>query len=115
MCKDYSKFVEEEIKKRLNNGFEYGKTREVLEFNGRKRIDEMEKELSSCRNLVYTNKKIESGEVRYTLYFVYSKRNGTAYAITFREKTRVITVFHLGKKTLLKYHRKRFINKEGLN
>lgn len=74
--------------------------------------EEIIKELLSPENLKFVEKQERDNETRYALFFVYSKRSGRVYVITFRDKLRVITAYPLGKKTLFRYNKKRFINKD---
>lgn len=108
MSKDYSERVKEIIRNFKNKGFEFGKTEKYLKHRIGISFKEMEEELQTCKNLIFTEKREINGEERYTLYFVYTKKSGRAYAIIFRNKIRIITVFPLGKRTLIKYNRKRF-------
>ena len=108
MVEDYSKEVKELIKANIKNGFEYGKSEKYLSYRVGATKGEIEKEIADCQNLTYTDKRNIDGEIRYTLYFVYNKRKGKVYSITFREKIRIITTFPLGKRTIKKYFKKRF-------
>ena len=103
---DYSKEVKELIKENIKHGFYYGKSIDYLSFRLGITKQEMEEELLNCLNLEFTVKQFRGGEVRYVLYFVYSRNSGRAYVITFREGIRIITAYPLGKKTLKKYHKK---------
>ncbi|MFH1889573.1 MAG: hypothetical protein ABIJ58_01710 [Nanoarchaeota archaeon] len=108
MTKDYSDEIKKEIKVLIENGFEFGKSERYLKHRVGISFKEMEEELNNCRNLIFTEKRETNGEERYTLYFVYTKRKGRAYAVTFRNKIRIITAFPLGKRTLIKYNKQRF-------
>jgi hypothetical protein len=46
---------------------------------------------------------------------VYSGSKGRVYIIKFKDKIRVITVYPLGRRTLIKYKGKRFIYKKSLS
>ncbi len=108
MGQDYSKEVKVKINEFKEKGFEFGKSEKYLSHRAGISFKEMEAELENCKDLVFADRRDAGGEVRYTLYFVYNKRKGRAYAITFRGKIRVITAFPLGRKTLNKYNRQRF-------
>ncbi len=108
MGKDYSKYIKKEIKKYHSKGIEFGKPKKLLAFQGNIKEDELEKELLNLDYLTFTEKQIKDKEIRYCLYFVHSNRRGKAFVITFREKIRLITIFHLGRKTLIKYKDKKF-------
>ncbi len=110
MVKDYSEEVKKLIKKYKKEDIVFGKEIDFL----LKRIgisrEEIEKEILDCKNLSLTEKQVKEGEIRYALFFIYSKRKGRQYIITFREKElRVITIFPLGRKTIKRY------KKKGLN
>ena len=89
-------------------GIEYGKSKKLLSFKGNINEDEIEKELLNFHHLTFTEKQTRDGEIRYALYFVYSKKRGLVFVITFRERIRLITIYPLGKTTLQKYFQKRF-------
>ena len=72
--------------------------------------EEVINELFSSENLEFVEKQEKSNETRYILFFVYSKRKGRVYVIIFGRELRIITAYPLGRKTLLKYKKKRFIN-----
>ena len=108
MLKDYSEEVKGLLKRFYERGFEFGKSEEYLKHRTGASFGEMAEELKNCKFLKFTERREAEGEKRYTLYFVYNKRSGRAYAITFRDKIRVITAFPLGHRTLIKYNRKRF-------
>ncbi len=106
--KDYSEEIKKLIEKFKEKGFEYGKTKEYLEFRNGCSIEDIEKELLEQKDLRFTEKQIKEGEKRYKLYYVYNKRKGRAYVITFRNKIRIITIYPLGPGTLNKYNKARF-------
>jgi len=106
--KNYSEEVKRLIEKFKERGFEYGKPQDYLEFRNGCSIEEMEKELLEQKDLKFTEKQIREREKRYKLYYVYSKRKGRVYVITFRDKIRIVTIYPLGPGTLNKYHKKRF-------
>ena len=60
-------------------------------------------------NLEHIEKQEKSGETRFVLFFVHTKRKGIEYVLTFKDKIVIITAFPLGKRTLIRYRKKRFI------
>lgn len=110
MIKDYSKEVKDLVKKYKKENIEYGKPFDFLLKRVKANKEEVEEEILGCKNLSLTQKQTKDREIRYALFFVYSKRKGRQYVITFREnKIRIITIFPLGRKTIKRY------NKKGLN
>ena len=105
MVKDYSEEVKELIEKYKDNGFEWGKPIDYLEFRNGCSREEMEKEILDYQNIDFVEKQIEQDETRYKLYFVYSSRNGRVYVLKFTNKIRIITVYPLGRATLKNYKR----------
>jgi len=62
---------------------------------------EIEEEIINCKNLSFTEKQVKDNEIRYALFFIYTKRRGRKYIITFRNGgIRIITIFPLGRKTI---------------
>lgn len=106
--------MESLIKKFTKNDFEFGKPMELLSFIGGLAEEEMKNEILNYRNLKFVAKQNVKGETRYVLYFVYSKKRGRAYVITFRDRIRIITVFPLGRTTLKRYKRRKFKNNKKL-
>ena len=108
MSGDFSEEARKKISELKEKGFEFGKSERYLNHRTGITLENMKTELRNLNNLVFTDRKDINGEIRYTLYFVYNKRSGRAYAITFRDKIRVITAFPLGRRTLNKYYKQRF-------
>lgn len=106
--RDSSEEVQNLIEDYKNSGFEYGKSLDYLEWRLGCSKEEMEKQILAMKDLVFTQKQKREEETRYKLYYVYNKRKGRAYIITFRDKIRVVTAFPLGPHTLNKYHKTRF-------
>lgn len=107
MKKDYSNEVKEIIQKYKKDNIEYGKDLSFLIHRIKASKEEIDEEILKCDNLSFTEKQIREGEIRYALFFVYSKRKGRKYVITFRDsRLRIITIFPLGKKTLRRYRKK---------
>ena len=103
----------DELKNLLENykekGIRYGKPLKLLLERNDTTEEEVNKELFSLINLEHIEKQEKDGEIRYVLFFVYNKRRGRQYVLTFREKIIVVTLFPFGRKTLLKYRKRRFI------
>ena len=105
--KDYSKEVKEIIKQYEKEDIEYGKSLDFFVRRLKVEKDEIDNEILACENLFFTEKQLRNGEVRYALFFVYSRRNGRKYVVMFKKsKLRIITVIPLGKRTLKKYRKK---------
>ena len=105
MAKDYSKEVRGLIKEHKNKGFRYAKPIEFLLKRVRGTKEEIEKELIE-NNFEFCERQERKGEMRYILYYVYSKKKGRVYVITFEDKIVIITAFPIGKATLKKYKKK---------
>ncbi|MCX6749013.1 MAG: hypothetical protein NT076_05410 [Candidatus Pacearchaeota archaeon] len=105
---DLIKEVKELIKKYQKEDFEYGKPVDYLLFRTNTNKNDIEKEIINCKNLEFVEKQLRKNEIRYVLYFIYSRRKGRAYVLKFNSKIRIITIYPLGKKTLRKYRKKRF-------
>ena len=117
MCKDYSNFIIKKLKKYSLRDFEIGKTMEFHIKRSGKQVEDIKKEILNKKNLRIAIKQEISGETRYNLYFVYNKRKGIKYTITFRgNKIRLITTIPLGRKTLKKLEKqlKRKFKKENV-
>ena len=71
--------------------------------------EEVEEEILSCAGLEFAEKQERGNETRYVLFFIYSRRKGRVYVLKFNDKINVITAFPLGKRTLKKYRKRRFI------
>lgn len=71
--------------------------------------EEVVNDLLKAEALDFVEKQERSDEIRYTLFFVYSRKSGRVYVTKLEEKLRIITAYPLGKKTLSKYHKRRFI------
>lgn len=106
MTKNYAEELKEFIKKYKDNGFEWGKPIDYLEFRNRCSKDEMMKEILDCSNPEYVEKQRIDEETRYKLYFVYSSKTGRVYVLKFTKKIRIITVYPLIESTIKKYKRK---------
>jgi len=108
MAKDYSEEVKTLIIGYKKEDAEYGKPLEYLLSRNKMTKEEIVKEIFECKNLEFTEKQERKGEIRYVLYFVYSRKKGRAYILRFNEKIRIITIYPIGKKTLRRYRKKRF-------
>ena len=108
----------EEIKKLLKKyareNIIFGKKKEyILERVGTTE-EEIIEELQSTEDLEFVEKQLREGETRYALFFVYSKKKGRVYVITLSDKLKIITAYPLGKRTLSRYHKGRFIKSKGV-
>ena len=106
---DYSDEVKEIIKRYKKEDIKYAKPLDYLLWRNNLTKEQIEEELFSLNNLERAIKQERNNEVRYLLYFVHSKRRGRAFALHFNEKMTIITIYPLGRKTLLKYKKRRFI------
>ncbi len=107
MVKDYSNEVKILIKRYRKEDIEYGKGLDFLIRRLNTKKEEIDNDILNCNNLSLTEKQLKNGEIRYALFFMYSRRKGRKYVITFREsKLRIITIIPLGKKTLKRYRKK---------
>lgn len=70
---------------------------------------EVRDDLFSWKDLEFVEKQRRGEETRYVLFFVYSKKRGRVYAVTFRKSLRIITAYPIGRKTLAKYGKRKFI------
>lgn len=109
MPEDCSIEVRTLIKKYKREDIEFGKPMNIISHDIHLTEEQIKDELFSLKDITCTAKQNVSGEIRYVIYFVYGKVKGRAYTLTFRNKIRVITVIPLGKRTLRKYYRTKFI------
>ncbi len=104
------KEVKELLSKYSKEDILFGKTEAyVLERIGTTK-EEVEKDLLATENLEFVEEQKRSDETRYALFFIYSRRSGRVYVVKLEDKLRIITAYPLGRRTLSKYHKKRFIN-----
>jgi len=103
MVKNYLEELKILIEKYKDNGFEWGKPIDYLEFRNGCSKEEMEKEILDCGNAEFVEKQKEQGETRYKLYFVYSSKTGRVYVLKFTGRIRVITIYPIGRHTLKNY------------
>ena len=107
MEEDYSIELKELLKRYSKEEIEFGKPEKFILPRIKATKEEIQEEILNCDNLSFVQKQEKDGEIRYALFFVYNKRKGRQYIITFRDnKIRMITVFPLGRKTLRKYKKK---------
>jgi hypothetical protein len=76
--------------------------------------EEVVKDILSTEKLEFVEKQERGNETRYALFFVYSRRKGRVYVLALEENIKIITAYPLGKRTLSKYHKKRFKNSGSL-
>jgi len=102
-------FVIENIRRRTEIIFTK-KDNAFLERRNKITIEEMKEELQTAEHLVFAHKQIITyqgkNEERFRCYFVYSNTKGRCYILRFNHQVKVITVFPLGRKTLVKYKRR---------
>ncbi|NCN98977.1 hypothetical protein COU62_02715 [Candidatus Pacearchaeota archaeon CG10_big_fil_rev_8_21_14_0_10_35_219] len=106
------KEAKELLEKYSKEDFEFGKLEKYLLNRIKATKEEVVEDLFSLKNLKFVEKQRVNKELRYALFYVYSKRKGRVYIITIRDRLRVITAYPLGRKTLSKYNKKRFKNLE---
>jgi uncharacterized DUF497 family protein len=112
--RDYSKEVLRIIKKYKMNEWQFGKPEELIshDFPQKLTYDDIKKELLLLDSPEFTHKEERNGEYRYTIYTKDSRFKGKVFVITLRQESiRVITAFPLGRKTYLKYEKKKFKKK----
>lgn len=106
---DWSGFVIENIRKRTEIIFTK-KDNAFLERRNKIGIEEMKQELQSLKHLVFAHRQtityLGKDEERFRCYFIYSNTKGRCYILRFNHQVKVITVFPLGRKTLVKYKRR---------
>ena len=112
MWKDHSNEARDLLNSFKRKGFEFGKPMKLLTFKSNLEEEEIKREIFNFDYLVFTDKQNRSKEIRYVLYFVYDKKKGRVFVITFRDKIRVITIYSLGQKSLKKYYKRKF-KKDG--
>ena len=88
----------------------FGKTEKYILDRINASKEEVINELFSGEKLEFVEKQEKNNEIRHALFFVYSKRKGRVYVVKFGRELRIITAYPLGRRTLSKYKKKRFIN-----
>jgi len=109
MEEDCSDEVKNLIKKYRKEDLRFAKPLDYLVWRNNAIKEEMEEELFSLKDLEFAYKQFRGGETRYALYFIYSRKRGRVYIVHFDEKMTTVTVYPLGRKTLSKYKRRKFI------
>ena len=95
------------LRKYKKEDIEFGKSLDFLLSRLKTTKDKIEGEILNCDKLSFIEEQSKDNETRYALFFIYDKRKGREYVITFRNnKLRIITIFPLGRKTLIKYRKK---------
>ncbi len=98
----------------LPKGIVFGKLENYILERINATKEEVISELSSLDNLEFVQKQERKGETRYVLFVVYSKKRGRVYILNFRDDNiRIVTAYPLGRKTLSKYSKRRFISLGG--
>ena len=108
MVKDYTEEVKKLIKEYKKEDIEYHKPIKYLCQRNSLTQDEIEESIMSCKEISFTELQEKSYETRYALFFVYNKRRGNCFVLTFDEKITVVTIYPIGRKTILRYKKKRF-------
>ena len=88
----------------------FGKTEKYILDRINASKGEVINELFSGENLEFVEKQEKNNETRHVLFFVYSRRRGRVYVVKFGNDLRIITAYPLGRRTLSRYKKKRFIN-----
>ena len=112
MTKNYKEEVTNLIQKYKKQDIEFGKDINILLRRIKATKEEVETEILTHNNLVHVEKQEKDKEIRYGLYYLYSRKKGRKYVITFRDKLRIITIIPLGKRTLKKYRKKGLYTKD---
>ena len=104
---NYSYEIKELIKGYKKEDIEYGKKLDFLIKRLKTDEKDITNEILDCNNLSYTEKQSRNNEIRYALFFIYSRKKGRKYVVTFRDsKLRIITAIPLGRRTLKRYRKK---------
>ena len=109
MITDNLKELKNLIQMYKEKGIRYGKSRDFLLKRINAGENEIKEEIFNLNNLEHIEKQNKKEEIRYVLFFVYSNKKGRQYVVAFKDKMVIITAFPLGRKTLMKYRKKRFI------
>lgn len=109
MGENYTEKIKEILKKYKKEQIRYGKPLNYLLLRNNATKEELEKGLFDFKYLEFCEMQRRQGEIRYALYFVYSRRRGRVYVIKPTEKElKIITIYPIGKLTLRRYRKKRF-------
>ena|SRR3989344_370479 len=108
MVRDYSEEVKKLIKKYKKEEIEYHKPIKYLSQRSSLTKEEIEETIISCKDLSFTELQEKPYEIRYAMFFIYSKKKGKCFVLTFDDKITVVTIYPMGKKTIKKYRKKRF-------
>ncbi|HLC31660.1 MAG TPA: hypothetical protein VJK51_03255 [Candidatus Nanoarchaeia archaeon] len=107
MLKEDVKQFKKKVREYKKEDIIFGKSLEILLSRIKAAKEQVETEIMSCNHLILVEKQVKDNEIRYGLFFIYGRKKGRKYVITFRDnKIRIITVFPLGRKTLKKYRNK---------
>jgi hypothetical protein len=108
MTKDYTEEVKKLVKKYNKEDIEYHKPLKYLCQRNSLTQEEIEEAIMSCKGISLTELQEKPYETRYALFFVYNKRKGKCFVLTFDDKITVVTIYPMGRKTILRYKKKRF-------
>src|SRR3989344_6201605 len=101
--------IKEIIKKYKKENIRYAKPLDFFLSRNEATKEEIENDLLLCEDLNSAFKQERNGELRYLLYFVYNKKRGRVYVIKINDELSVITIFPIGRQTLLKSKKRKFI------
>lgn len=104
------KEFKEKISKYKRENIVFGKIEKYIIERINSNKEEIITDLLLCKDLEFVEIQSRKNETRYALFFIYSKRKGRVYIIKFNDNLRIITAYPLGRRTLLKYNKKRFIS-----
>ena len=109
MKEDFSEEVKKLISDYKKDDISYAKPVDFLLPRIEATKEEIEKDIINCENLKFTGKQQKDGETRYVMYFVYNSKKGRVYVVTFKDKIVIITAYPFGRRTLVRYRKRRFI------
>jgi len=112
--KDFTKEIKDILSELKKTDIIYGKSLDYILSRNKAKQEEFEETLLNCKFLEFTAKQEHKNETRYVLYFRFSNKQGRVYVIIPKEKLKIITNYPLGKKTLRKYRKRRFIKSEDI-
>lgn len=109
MGEDSSEEVKEIIKKYSKEDIEFLKPLDYLSKRNSLSEENIKEEIIKCDKLAYTEKQDKPSGTRYAMFFKYSNKRGRCYVLEFKDKLSVVTIYPIGRRTLKRYVRKRFI------
>lgn len=109
MKEDFTKEVIELLSKYKKENIRYAKPISYLLDRNKIMQDEVEREIFSYDKIVFVEKQKHGLEVRYRVYYLLSSRKGRVYVLSFDKGLVIITIFTIGRRTLLRYKKKGLI------